>query len=120
VIVGGESGPNARQFEVEWAVRTVKQCRDAGVPVFVKQLGAHIIDRNDVGFFADEERFVGGPKDGQVTNPRGWPSSVQPEDVEEVDGDVYQGADVRIHLSDRKGGDMSEWPEDLRVREFHQ
>jgi hypothetical protein len=24
----------------------------------------------------------------------------------------------RVHLNDRKGGDMSEWPEVLRVREF--
>ncbi len=24
----------------------------------------------------------------------------------------------RLLLRDRKGGDMSEWPEDLRVREF--
>ena len=23
-----------------------------------------------------------------------------------------------LHLRDRKGGDPSEWPEDLRVREF--
>ena len=24
-----------------------------------------------------------------------------------------------LRLKDRKGGDMSEWPEDLRVREMH-
>jgi hypothetical protein len=32
--------------------------------------------------------------------------------------DDYQGAPVRVHLKDRKGGDMAEWPEDLRVREL--
>lgn len=39
VIVGGESGPGARPMNVEWARSIVRQCKDAGVPVFVKQLG---------------------------------------------------------------------------------
>ena len=30
----------------------------------------------------------------------------------------YQGADCRIRLRDPKGGNMDEWPEDLRVREM--
>lgn len=30
----------------------------------------------------------------------------------------YQGALCRIYLKDKKGADMSEWPEDLRVRQF--
>lgn len=25
---------------------------------------------------------------------------------------------ITLHLADKKGGDMAEWPEDLRVREF--
>lgn len=38
VIVGSESGPNARPTETEW-VRSIRdQCRDAGVPFFLKQL----------------------------------------------------------------------------------
>ena len=40
VIVGGESGPGARPFDLEWARSIVSQCREAHVPVFVKQLGA--------------------------------------------------------------------------------
>jgi len=40
IIVGGESGPGARPFDVQWARDTVAQCRDAGVACFVKQLGA--------------------------------------------------------------------------------
>lgn len=40
VIVGGESGRNARPCNVGW-VRDIKdQCKTARVPVFVKQLGA--------------------------------------------------------------------------------
>jgi protein gp37 len=37
VIVGGESGPGARPFRVEWARSLVQQCREAGVACFVKQ-----------------------------------------------------------------------------------
>jgi protein gp37 len=41
VIVGGESGPGARPFNVEWARRIVVLCRAAGVACFVKQLGSN-------------------------------------------------------------------------------
>lgn len=40
IIVGGESGPGARPFDLEWARSVVRQCKAAKVPVFVKQLGA--------------------------------------------------------------------------------
>ena len=79
IIVGGESGPGARPFDIAWARSTVRQCQDAGVPVFVKQLGAHPWRRLPAG--------VGV-------------------------------LDYELPLRDRKGGDPSEWPEDLRVREF--
>jgi protein gp37 len=79
VVVGGESGHDARAFHVEWARSIVEQCRDANVAVFVKQLGAKPIR----------------PPDGS------------PDD----NGDI-------ITLRSKKGGDPSEWPEDLRVREF--
>jgi protein gp37 len=40
VIVGGESGSKARPCNVEWVRSIVTQCREAGVPCHVKQLGA--------------------------------------------------------------------------------
>ncbi len=40
VIVGGESGRDARDCYVSWIRSIVAQSRAAGVPVFVKQLGA--------------------------------------------------------------------------------
>jgi len=107
VIVGGESGPRARPCHVAWIRRVVDQCRAQGVPVFVKQLGAYVVDRNDAG-------FLGGPDDA-------W--DVHPEAVEhDLDGtrDDYQGAPVRVHLASKKGGDMGDWPADLRVREMPQ
>jgi protein gp37 len=40
VIVGGESGRKARPCDVAWVRDIVRQCREAGVPCFVKQLGS--------------------------------------------------------------------------------
>jgi protein gp37 len=40
VIVGGESGPGARPCRLEWIRDVVRQCREARVACFVKQLGS--------------------------------------------------------------------------------
>ena len=44
LIIGGESGPGARPFDLAWARDAVAQARAAGVPVFVKQMGSNPID----------------------------------------------------------------------------
>lgn len=106
VVVGGESGSGARPFNIQWARDIVAQCRERGVPVFVKQFGANVRDRNDAGFEGCE--------------PHEWPD-IDPADIEhDVNGyqEEYQGAEVRIRLKDRTGSEMREWPEDLRIREF--
>lgn len=45
LIVGGESGPRARPFVLEWGKEIVRQCQAARVPVFVKQVGARPVNR---------------------------------------------------------------------------
>lgn len=45
IIVGGESGANARPMALGWAKDIVRQCKAANVPVFVKQMGAHPTNR---------------------------------------------------------------------------
>lgn len=93
-IVGGESGPKARPCNAAWIRSIVEQCRAAEVPVFVKQLGADVRDRNDAGFMADWN-------DGT-----GWPA--EPDDVVDDPDGVgdrgYQGAPVRVRLRHPKGG----------------
>lgn len=37
MIVGGESGPKARSFDIAWLSSIFDQCQKAGVPLFVKQ-----------------------------------------------------------------------------------
>lgn len=71
VIVGGESGPRARPFDLAWARSIRDQCQTTGVAVFIKQMGAK-------------------PSDGFAS----------------------------LSLKDGKGEDASEWPEDLRVRDW--
>jgi protein gp37 len=45
VIVGGESGPNARRMEAGWVRMIRDQCIDAGVPFFFKQWGGRFKGR---------------------------------------------------------------------------
>jgi protein gp37 len=73
VIVGGESGNENgmyryRECKLEWIESIIQQCKSAGVPVFVKQLGTYLAKQ--------------------------------------------------LNLNDRHGGDINEWPEYLKVREF--
>ena len=75
IIVGGESGPGARPFNLSWVRSVIMQCKASDVACFVKQLGKFPIEQSD-------------------------------------------HSQERVLLNSGKGGDPSEWPEDLRVREF--
>lgn len=93
VILGGESGPGARPCDLAW-IRSIKeQCQAAQVPVFVKQLGARPYVDHDLD---GVHRYVEASDCG-------------------IDLPGYV-----MKLKDKKGGDMAEWPQDLRIREFPQ
>jgi protein gp37 len=73
VIVGGESGNDNGKYkyrpcELAWLDNIVEDCKEVGVPVFVKQLGTHLAKQ--------------------------------------------------FGLSDRHGGNIEEFPENLKVRQF--
>jgi protein gp37 len=40
LVIGGESGPGAREFRLEWARSIREQCAAARVPLFFKQGGS--------------------------------------------------------------------------------
>lgn len=44
IVIGGESGPKARPCDLAWIRDVVRQCREAGVRCFVKQLGSFVSD----------------------------------------------------------------------------
>jgi protein gp37 len=81
-IAGGESGNTtgkyrARPCDLAWIRSVVEQCRAAGVPCFVKQLGS--------------KPLYHGSVDGEA---------------------------VPLDLKDHHGGNIDEWPCDLRMREM--
>jgi protein gp37 len=95
IIVGGESdqrGHEARIFDLAWARSTIKQCRQAAVPVFVKQLGSYPVSER-----------VECDGDGN------YAAHLSPE---------HPAGRVGLVLRDRAGADPAEWPADLRVQEF--
>lgn len=49
IIAGGESGPSARECKTAWIASVIKQCREADVAVFVKQLGARVCGQHANG-----------------------------------------------------------------------
>lgn len=74
VIVGGESGPGARPFNLEWARGVVAECQLAGVPVFVKQLGAHPIEPTIPGRDTGLRLRLA---DRNGADPAEWPADLQ-------------------------------------------
>lgn len=95
IVVGGESGAHARSCHADWIRRLVSECRKAGVPVFVKQVGRVVHE------FAEY---------AHCRLPGTW-GNVR---TSHVPGDCM----VRVHLNHPKGGDPSEWPAEFQVREF--
>lgn len=83
VICGGESGPKARECHIDWIRSIVRQCREADVPCFVKQLGAFPIDSGADGVDeADVRAMPDFYRLASVTDPKGgdpdeWPADLR-------------------------------------------
>ena len=76
VIVGAESGPGARPFDLAWARSIVAQCKAAYVPVFVKQMGDNPVENS----LAIKSRF----KAHHGADPSEWPADLR---VQEFPGE---------------------------------
>jgi protein gp37 len=89
VIVGGESGPDARPTNVAHLQSVVNQCHSYGVPVFVKQLGKlpyQKLPSGRVGLHA--VKFVPeiSVADSHGSNPDFWPESLRIRQFPELKG----------------------------------
>lgn len=75
VIIGGESGPKARPFNIQWSRAVIQQCKAAGVPVFMKQLGAQpfLQYSNDLDVQAVPLKL----EDRKGGNPEEWPDDLR-------------------------------------------
>lgn len=98
VVLGGESGGGARECNVRWIRQIVEQCKAAEVPVFVKQLGKYPVQNcGQCG------RMMGHCLGGAV----------------DACGPTHAlVAHELMQIRNSKGGDINEFPEDLRIREF--
>jgi len=82
VIIGGESGDNARPFNLNSGRSLIRQCRDNEVKAFFKQTGTNVVD---------SAPYIAGTQ---------------------VEATHWQ-----VKFKDKKGGEPTEWEEQLRVRE---
>jgi protein gp37 len=125
VIVGGESGPGARPFDLAWARSIVAQCDAAGVPAFVKQLGAQPVDSAKAAVHQPciHERkpairttiyAADAPEVAQARIDERNPA------LRLAAPQVEHPLHIRSHfcLDDRSGADPAEWPKDLRRQSF--
>ena len=92
VIVGGESGPEARPCDLDWIADIVYECHRVGVPCFVKQLGS-----NPKKYYRQGE--FGTLIDGVTPCP------------------TESGMSGYL-TEDPKGGQAEEWPQHLRIQQF--
>ena len=84
IIVGGESsqgGKQARPFNIEWARSTVRQCREAGVACFVKQLGSQPL--GDYSAF-EKGIYPITLKDRAGADPAEWPSDLRVQEFPKI------------------------------------
>lgn len=80
VIVGGESGPGARDCEVAWVRSIVDQCKAADVPVFVKQLGARPVVQR-FGTSRDQLVVSLKLKSRKGADPSEWPADLRVQEM---------------------------------------
>jgi len=99
IIAGGESGKGARPCNVEWIRSIVNQCKAAGVPCFVKQLGTNSC------------------QDLSAVIPEASDEDAQNDPCAAAQWDIHRHQ-VPLHLKHSKGGDPAEWPKDLSVQQF--
>jgi protein gp37 len=109
VIVGGESGPEARPTHPEWIESIIQQCAAAGVPCFVKQIG-------------EWRPALWGPRDnrqapwGTLDRSGNWYPETTPWNGRQgKDSDTGEYVMVKVG---GHGDDPRIWPEQFRVRQF--
>ena len=85
VVVGGESGPGARPFAIEWARLLVRQCKAGGVPLFMKQVGADFGHCGPDGVSASIIRYP--LRDRKGGDPAEWPADLRVREFPSQCGD---------------------------------
>lgn len=106
VIVGGESGHNARYCNVAWIRSIVEQCQAANVPCFVKQMGSHsVASWGDPSIY--DMTIHGQVSERSMQLGENWQIKTTPDE-----------SLGQVMFKDKKGGDINEWAPEFRVRQF--
>jgi protein gp37 len=82
-IIGGESGPKARPFNLEWARTIIRQCGQYAVAVWMKQVGARPCIDMTVGNRYDEHTCF-PVRDTAGADPAAWPAQLRVQQFPEV------------------------------------
>jgi protein gp37 len=78
VIVGGESGQNARPMKESWVAAIIDDCAAAEIPCFVKQLGT----RWERAHWRAQDKWV--PVTAKGAHPEMWPEDLRVRQLPEV------------------------------------
>ncbi len=97
VIVGGESGPGARPFNVEWARAIRDEVQPAGARFFMKQIGARPFSSTGILNIEKSGTMKGGRFSLRI---------------------VEMESTATWRPTDAKGESLEDLPEDLRIRDF--
>lgn len=87
-FVGGASGPRAPRCDVAWIRSIIRQCREAGVRCFVKQLGA-VVTGDPEEFPSAIHDYGDGHRTFRLIDPKGanpdeWPRDLRVREMPEV------------------------------------
>ncbi|HET7566497.1 MAG TPA: phage Gp37/Gp68 family protein [Gaiellaceae bacterium] len=132
VIIGGESGPGARPFHLEHAREIIAAAAcpgcvaDPDVDESIREPGRAPVAALGVGFRAPRRITSTTPLMGvnACAECLGHPGHRPAVFVKQLGAKPTYGfageplIRMPLDLNDRKGGDIDEWPADLRIREF--
>lgn len=93
-VLGGESGRSARVCDIEWLEQALADCRELGIPAFVKQLGAKPVRRGQALTLKDRK---GG-------DPAEWPASLVTRNYPTGSGEAAPGGEAP-YIRDGRGAD---------------
>ena len=80
VTVGGEYGPAARPFHLEWLPRLMADCTAGRVPLYVRQLGGHLMIAGQRVPLLDKTGATFEAEWPYQYRVRQWPAGFRPED----------------------------------------
>lgn len=107
VIVGGESGHNARPMDIDWVRQIRKQCEVGGVPFHFKQWGQWVVGENGMIKLPkkSDDNKLDGTEHLAFPNKHVLEANLSEifEDVKQVPNNCYIGCDMVYAVKTKSG-----------------